>query len=174
MGPQGTEDTLVRFAPFSSVVEEAAAPHARRGIEIVTRIEGPARSQPSMARSPEIVQGLRNLVQNAVDFAATTVWIDLDWDASELRLRIGDDGPGYPPELLGRIGDPFVRKRQSLRERPGYTGMGLGLFIAKTLLERSGARIAFANADPASPDPARPSGAIVTVVWPRARVSPGG
>ena len=64
-----------------------------------------------MARSPEIVQGLRNLVQNAVDFAATTVWIDLDWDEAELRLRIGDDGPGYPPELIGRIGDPFVRKR---------------------------------------------------------------
>jgi two-component system sensor histidine kinase RegB len=172
MGPQGKEDILVRFAPFSSVVEEAAAPHANRGIEIVTRIDGPARSQPSMARSPEIVQGLRNLVQNAVDFAATTVWIDLDWDASELRLRIGDDGPGYPPELLGRIGDPFVRKRPTPRARPGYTGMGLGLFIAKTLLERSGARIAFANAAGGSTGPARPSGALVTVAWPRARVAP--
>ena len=172
MGPQGNQDALVRFAPFSSVVEEAAAPHAHRGIEVVTRVEGPMRSQPSMARSPEIVQGLRNLVQNAVDFAATTVWIELDWDASELRIRIGDDGPGYPPELIGRIGDPFVRKRTPLRERPGYTGMGLGLFIAKTLLERSGARIAFANADDApGPHPPRPSGAIVTVAWPRARVT---
>jgi two-component system, sensor histidine kinase RegB len=173
MGPQGKQDALVRSAPFSSVVEEAAAPHARRGVEVVTRIDGPPRSQPAMARSPEIVQGLRNLVQNAVDFAATTVWIDLDWDASELRLRIGDDGPGYPPELLGRIGDPFVRKRPLPSERPGYAGMGLGLFIAKTLLERSGARVVFANAaDAAPPDPAHPSGAIVTVTWPRPRVSP--
>jgi len=174
MGPQGKQDALVRFAPFSSVVEEAAAPHARRGIEVVTRIEGPMRGQPAMARSPEIVQGLRNLVQNAVDFAATTVWIDLDWDAVELRLRIGDDGPGYPPELIGRIGDPFVRKRPLPGERPGYAGMGLGLFIAKTLLERSGARVGFANAaDGRPPDTARPSGAIVTVNWPRARVVQG-
>lgn len=191
MGPQGKQDALVRFAPFSSVVEEAAAPHASRGIRLVTRITGSLRDQPAMARSPEIVQGLRNLVQNAVDFAATTVWIDLDWDTAELRLRIGDDGPGYPPELLGRIGDPYVRKRPAPpAERPGYAGMGLGLFIAKTLLERTGARIAFVNApdtthhtaphtipdrvpDTGAPAPApRPTGAIVTVAWPRDRVAP--
>jgi two-component system sensor histidine kinase RegB len=173
MGPQGKQDALVRSAPFSSVVEEAAAPHADRGIRIVTRIEGVAQSQPAMARSPEIVQGLRNLVQNAVDFASTTVWIDLDWDASELRLRIGDDGPGYPPELIGRIGDPFVRKRPAAVERPAYTGMGLGLFIAKTLLERSGARVRFGNAAAGVRGETRPSGAIVMVAWPRARVAPG-
>jgi two-component system sensor histidine kinase RegB len=171
MGPQGKQDALVRSAPFSIVVEEAAAPHAERGIDIVTSIDGPGRSQPAMVRSPEIVQGLRNLVQNAVDFAATTVWIDLDWDDAELRLRIGDDGPGYPPELIGRIGDPFVRKRPPAVERPGYAGMGLGLFIAKTLLERSGAQVVFANAHDGA-DRDRPSGAIVTVAWPRARVSP--
>ena len=175
MGPQGKQDALVRFAPFSSVVEEAAAPHAERGIAIVTRIEGRRRASRPMARSPEIVQGLRNLVQNAVDFAATTVWIDLDWDEAELRLRIGDDGPGYPPELIGRIGDPFVRKRPPAVERPGYAGMGLGLFIAKTLLERSGAQVVFANAadSPSSRDRPRPTGAIVLVAWPRTRVSPG-
>jgi two-component system, sensor histidine kinase RegB len=174
MGPQGKQDALVRFAPYSSVVEEAAAPHAGRGIEVVTRIEGVPQSQPAMERSPEIIQGLRNLVQNAVDFAATTVWIDLDWDAAELRLRIGDDGPGYPPELIGRIGDPFLRKRSPLSaERPGYAGMGLGLFIAKTLLERSGARVRFGNAaDFSSPAPERPTGAVVTVAWPRSHVAP--
>ncbi|HVH01616.1 MAG TPA: ActS/PrrB/RegB family redox-sensitive histidine kinase [Amaricoccus sp.] len=171
MGPQGKQDALVRFAPFSSVVEEAAAPHADRGIEVITSVAGQPRSQPAMARSPEIVQGLRNLVQNAVDFAESTVWIDLDWDAGELRLRIGDDGPGYPPELLGRIGDPFVRKRPPPpAERPGYAGMGLGLFIAKTLLERSGGRVRFGNASdggPPGPVRARMTGAIVLVAWPR-------
>ena len=172
LGPQGKQDALVRFAPFSSVVEEAAAPHADRGIRIVTRVESPGRGQPAVVRSPEIVQGLRNLIQNAVDFAATTVWIDLDWNAAELRLAIADDGPGYPPELIGRIGDPFVRKRAaSPTERPEYAGMGLGLFIAKTLLERTGARIAFANAADLPAGPAGPAtGAIVTVRWPRARV----
>lgn len=173
MGPQGKQDSIVRYAPFTSVVEEAVGPHAGRGIAVVTRAGGPAPSQPAMARSPEIIQGLRNLVQNAVDFAASTVWIDIDWNEAELSLRIGDDGPGYPPELIGRIGDPFVRRRPPAPERPGYAGMGLGLFIAKTLLERSGARLVFGNAGTGeSYAPDRPSGAVVVVRWPRGRVTP--
>lgn len=181
MGPRGKQDMLVLHGPFSSVVEEAAAPHADRGIRIITRVEGGSvedgpLDQPALARSPEIIQGLRNLVQNAVDFARSAVWIDLDWTATELRVAIGDDGPGYPADLIGRIGDPFVRRRSLLGvERPAYEGMGLGLFIAKTLLERSGARLVFSNGEEQAPGPqefARPSGAIVTVTWPRARVSP--
>ncbi|MFT3975131.1 MAG: ActS/PrrB/RegB family redox-sensitive histidine kinase [Amaricoccus sp.] len=190
MGPRGKQDLMVRSAPLSSVVEEAAAPHAGRGIRVITRVEGGIAEdapddQPQMLRRPEIVQGLRNLVQNAVDFAATTVWIDLDWTEREIRVAIGDDGPGYPPDLIGRIGDPFVRRRSRLAaERPAYEGMGLGLFIAKTLLERSGARLDFRNAelepgsvpDPEAPPPefARPTGAVVTVTWPRPRVAPEG
>lgn len=185
MGPRGKDDTHLHYAPFSSVLEEAAAPHADRGIRIITRVEGApiedaALPQPELARAPEIVQGLRNLVQNAVDFARTTVWIDLDWTPGEMRVVIGDDGPGYAPDLLGRIGDPFLRGRQGgTRERPGYDGMGLGLFIAKTLLARTGARIDFGNGSPnpsaarivGLPEFSRPSGAIAAVIWPRARVS---
>lgn len=185
MGPHGNakgrEDAMLLFAPISSVVEEAAAPHADRGIRIITRVEGAPLEegpevQPELARQPEIIQGLRNLVQNAVDFAASTVWIDLEWSETELRVEIGDDGPGYPPELIGRIGEPFLGRRAPAQaERPGYEGMGLGLFIAKTLLERSGARLVFRNGRPddtAGPaDFARATGAIVTVTWPRARVS---
>ena len=184
MGPRGKDDALIHFAPFSAVLEEAAAPHAERGIRIITRVEGGlpedgTEGQPEVARRPEIIQGLRNLIQNAVDFAHSTVWIDLDWTSADLRVVVGDDGPGYPIDLIGRMGDPFVRKRSgSQKERPGYEGMGLGLFIAKTLLERTGARIMFSNG---SDDPkgaklagplefSRPPGAIVTVVWPRSAI----
>ena len=82
-----------------------------------------------------------------------------------------DDGPGYPSFMLGRIGDPFVRYRKTERERsarPEYEGMGLGLFIAKTLLERTGAELSFANAsDPFLTPEERPDrcGAIVELVW---------
>ena len=120
MGPQGNQDALVRFAPFSSVVEEAAAPHAHRGIEVVTRVEGPMRSQPSMARSPEIVQGLRNLVQNAVDFAATTVWIDLDWDA----VGAPDPDRRRRPRLPARADRPH---RRSLRAQAPAAARAPGL-----------------------------------------------
>lgn len=183
MGPRGKSDALMLTAPLSSVVEEAAAPHADRGVRIITRVDGatgadsPSR-QPQIARRPEIIQGLRNLVQNAVDFARSTVWIDIDWTQSDLRVVIGDDGPGYPADLLGRLGDPFVRSRSPQKERPGYAGMGLGLFIAKTLLERSGADLRFTNGSD-SPDEARlagapefsrPTGAIVAVIWSQNRV----
>ena len=189
MAPHGRDDTLVRFAPFSNVVEQAAEPHAGRGIRIITRIEGAAveegpEVQPELARRPEIIQGLRNLIQNAVDFAAATVWIDLEWTDAELKVEIGDDGPGYPPDLIGRIGDPFLGRRTAAQperqpdrqaERPGYEGMGLGLFIAKTLLERTGARLHFGNGQPdegaVPPEYASATGATVTVTWPRARVS---
>jgi two-component system sensor histidine kinase RegB len=176
MGPRGKEDALVRQAPFSSVIEEAAAPHAERGIRIVLRVEGGTvdegpEVQPLVPRRPEIIAGLRNLIQNAVDFARTTVWIDLDWNSTQLRVVVGDDGPGYPSDLIGRLGDPFVRGRPMTPvERPGYVGMGLGLFIAKTLLEGSGARLHFSNGlapDGAPVEFARPSGAVVTVSWPR-------
>jgi two-component system, sensor histidine kinase RegB len=108
------DDAQVHVAPLSRLVEEAAAPHVDRGIRVITRIEGGLVEegpswQPDIARLPEIVQGLRNLVQNAVDFARAHVWIDLDWSATEIRVAIGDDGPGFPPELIGRIGEPFLR-----------------------------------------------------------------
>jgi len=189
MGRSGKDDALLRQVPALALVQEAAAPHRNRGKTIILRINGapesaPPRQQPLVARAPETIHGLRNLVQNAVDFAVQTVWIDIDWDKRQLKIRIGDDGNGYPPDLIGRIGDPFVRGRSTEsrpESRPGYEGMGLGLFIAKTLLERAGGRLTFANGTqsrgrlrrpPLGPvEHARPSGAIVEVAWPYASIA---
>ena len=126
-------------------------------------------------RRPEIIHGLRNLIQNAVDFAREDVWIDLLWNESHITVRITDDGTGFPPHLIGWIGDPFMRRRREDERdtRPGYDGMGLGLFIAKTLLERTGAVLRFSNgADPFLAEDERPkrSGAVVEVIWPRAQI----
>ncbi len=175
MGRAGKDDLLLRRAPLSAVVEEAAEPHMNRG-KIINIDSGPPEAdpadQPDILRMPEVIHGIRNLVQNAVDFAVETVWVELDWTDEAISVRILDDGPGYPTHLIGRIGDPFVRRRRSgsdRRYRPGYEGMGLGLFIAKTLLERSGAELSFANgAD--SRASMLPRGAIVEVVWPRDRL----
>jgi two-component system sensor histidine kinase RegB len=106
-----------------------------------------------------------------VDFARSTVWVDGEWTDRSVTIRIVDDGEGYPSQVIGRIGDPFVRSRRSaqdLHRRPEYEGMGLGLFIAKTLLERTGAELSFANAsDPFLTPDERPErcGAIVELVW---------
>ncbi|MEM9047261.1 MAG: ActS/PrrB/RegB family redox-sensitive histidine kinase [Pseudomonadota bacterium] len=188
LGRAGKDDRHMRSAPVEAVVEEAAEPHRERGKTMILRIvgsvagSGSTPNQPMIIRHPEIIHGLRNLVQNAVDFAKDHVWIDIGWDDSELRIAVGDDGPGYPEDMVGRLGDPFVRRRAEMpipsAERPGYEGMGLGLFIAKTLLERMGAQVTFANGSEgrllpglhatADPKIARPPGAIVEVIWPRA------
>ncbi len=179
MGRAGKDDLHMHRAPIEAILREAAEPHLNRGkaLEITAQpVRGGEERQPVVARQPEIIHGLRNLIQNAVDFAASTVWIEAEWSPESLSIRVVDDGPGYPPHVLGRIGDPFLRARiatQPQVERPEYEGMGLGLFIAKTLLERSGAELSFANAaDPHLPEGRRPGrcGAIVEVIWPRGRI----
>jgi len=181
MGRAGKDDLHLRQAPISTVIHEAAEPHMHRGKTIHFE-EGPgvggSLQQPSILRQPEIIHGLRNLIQNAVDFSRANVWVEAMWTQDSISIRILDDGRGYPPHLIGRIGDPFVRRRRTESERkarPEYEGMGLGLFIAKTLLERSGASLSFANgsAQSLSADNRTQSdrrGAIVEVIWPRATI----
>ncbi|PIV72999.1 MAG: two-component sensor histidine kinase [Rhodobacteraceae bacterium CG17_big_fil_post_rev_8_21_14_2_50_65_11] len=182
MGRAGKDDLHMRSAPFGAVVREAAEPHMGRGPSVHLEFEpqqGATKAQPVIHRHPEIIHGLRNLVQNAVDFARTDVWVEGRWDSDTISLRVMDDGPGYPPDLLGRLGDPFLRRRTSAREaaqRPEYEGMGLGLFIAKTLLERSGAKVRFSNAtDPflLDEDSGTRRGALAEVSWPAARLQLG-
>jgi two-component system sensor histidine kinase RegB len=174
MGRIGKEDLHVRHAPLEALLREAAEPHSDRGRQIIYRLPD-GRRQPTVLRRPEIVHGLRNLIQNAVDFSAGHVRIDADWDADRISVRIADDGPGFPASVIGRLGDPFVRRRRiedDRKARPAYEGMGLGLFIAKTLLERSGAEVTFVNARDATPPNEPWLGAIVLVVWPKSAISP--
>ena len=175
MGKAGKDDLQMRQAPFSAVLHEAAEPHLARGKEVIFSFSpgpGSEASEPMVLRRPELIHGLRNLIQNAVDFATSRVWVDGQWTADQLTIRIIDDGRGFPVQVIGRIGDPFVRSRRgsgAAAARPGYEGMGLGLFIAKTLLERTGAELSFANAGDAfltmEERPDR-SGAIVEAIWP--------
>lgn len=102
--------------------------------------------------------GLGNLIENAVDYARKTVTVTVEYDPALLIIIIEDDGNGYAPDILTRIGEPYVTTRQR-DDTAG--GLGLGLFIAKTLLERSGAAISFGNRDPETP------GARIRVEWPR-------
>ncbi len=174
MGEAGKDDLHLKYAPIASVVESAAEPHMNRGKTVsITFFPSPANQpQPEISRKPEIMHGLRNLIQNAVDFATENVWVDIKHQNGVITVKIIDDGEGFPPHLLDRIGDPFVgshKKTANHSRRPGYEGMGLGLFIAKTLLERSGAEIGFVNGcDPFLVDNERPDrcGAIVEVCWP--------
>lgn len=158
MGGAGREDLLIRSAPLSELLAEAAAPHRDRGIRIT---EPSGDENPIVHRDAAVIHGLRNLIQNGVDFARAQVTMQTGSDRREIWVRVSDDGPGFPPALLPRIGSPFLTTRPRAEDGRSYEGMGLGLFIAKALLERSGARLRFGNG---------PQGAEVTVTWLRERI----
>ncbi len=181
MGQAGKDDLYLRQTPLAALLIEAAEPHIDRGKRVLFSPESDivgAEQTPTVWRSPEIIHGIRNLIQNAVDFAETTVWIEASWTAQTVTVRIIDDGQGIPPQIIGRVGDPYIRYRPSSSDRekrPEYQGMGLGLFIAKTLLERSGAELTFANARGAGsqyPQPGQRCGAIVEVIWQTSDIYP--
>ena len=185
MGRIGKSDKHLRAAPLSEILREAAEPHLKRGIKIEMQFQGVGAGQigiqPQTMRRPEIIHGLRNLIQNAVDFSRSQVILVSRWDQDHVFVEIHDDGPGFSQAVLSRIGDPFMRSRRldvSSPARMGYEGMGLGLFIAKTLLERSEAQLTFTNAKGATKSSKNSqglSGAIVKVVWPRSKIeSPKG
>ena len=103
-------------------LREAAEPHLNRGKRVAfafAPLQDGVEAQPSILRRPEIIHGLRNLVQNAVDFARSSVWVEGEWTSRRIIVRITDDGDGFPAGLIGRIGDPFVRAR-----RAGDAGRG--------------------------------------------------
>jgi two-component system, sensor histidine kinase RegB len=149
------------------LIDEAAAPYRGFHTEILISVkpEPDAGEEPIGERRPGVIYGLANLVENAVDFARERVDITAVWSSREVVITIGDDGPGIPPLVLDALGEPYVTTRPSRRRGQGTdgepAGMGLGFFIAKTLLERSGATVALQNRE------APASGAVATVTWRR-------
>jgi two-component system, sensor histidine kinase RegB len=144
--------------PISVLVEAAAAPHQERDVRLILATTGtPAEDEPLVRRSPEILHGLNNLIQNALQFARREVTVTTFWDQGTVTVEITDDGPGFLLHLLGRLGEPYLSTRAGAADH-----MGLGIFIAQTLLERSGARLAFDNLEE--------GGAHVVISWNRANL----
>lgn len=145
--------------PFTALLEETAGnfesektPIEIRALPLEERGEDP----PCVEASAGLLQGLAMLVQNAVQFADHEIVLTLDWEGERITLLVEDDGPGFDLASRSRLGEPFY----SSRPRGGdETHLGLGLFIARTLLGACGARLTFGNR-------AR-GGAVVEVVWPQ-------
>lgn len=141
--------------PLTALIDAASTSH--RATATVLRIVAEpldGSPEPVVRRRPEIIHGIGNLLQNALQFAQREVEVVASWDVDSVRLAIADDGPGFPSHLLSRIGEPYISARA---DRSGH--MGLGIFIAETLLGRTGARVEFGNR--------RQGGAQVLVHWER-------
>jgi two-component system sensor histidine kinase RegB len=161
--------------PISALVEAAGAPYRASGVHVIYATATSTGEEPQVARRPEIMHGLGNLIQNAIQFASREVTATIAWDPDAVTVEIVDDGPGFPSHLLPRLGQPYLSSRApppSAKPPPAKPAdrhgepageaqhMGLGIFIAQTLLERTGARLDFGNL----PE----GGAQVVVHWPRA------
>jgi two-component system sensor histidine kinase RegB len=160
---QATDAAMSRAA-LPSLIEEAAEPHVSVGVTVQCSCSplssaGQERDRPPIVqRRPEIIHALGAFIENAVSFASREVTVNARWSEREVRVYITDDGPGFAASVLAKLGEPYFSDR-SIEQRGG--GLGLGFFIACTLLERTGARITPYNRQ----SPAK--GAVVRIVWPR-------
>jgi len=146
------------------------APHRDFGVDIKVRVAVAAAAEPVGTRNPAILYGVGNILENAVDFARNTVEVNAWWNNDTVEIVVSDDGPGFAPDILKRIGEPYLSRRRSVEDSQGGTqggGLGLGVFIARTLLERTGAKVSFSNR------PFPDHGAVVQIVWPRRRFEAG-
>jgi two-component system, sensor histidine kinase RegB len=146
---------------LSQLIEEVVEPQRHFGVEVKVAQEGEG-PEPVCLRNPGIMYGLGNLVENAIDFARTEVRLMAKWSPHAVTITIQDDGPGFSPDVLAHLGEPYVSTRFDRRSKTeDGSGLGLGLFIAKTLLERSGAVVKTTNSEPPS------TGACIVIRWSR-------
>jgi two-component system sensor histidine kinase RegB len=161
--PEEQQPDHFNAMPAPLLVELAAEGHRRP--EVALRVEehgDPADPvTPLLPRRPELIHGLGNLLQNAIEFAQQEVKVTIGWNAAEISITISDDGKGFPKELLDRLGDPYLSSGADMKKATERKGdhMGLGIFIAQQLIERSGGSVSFDNNSY--------GGAEVIATWPR-------
>ncbi|MGJ8564269.1 MAG: ActS/PrrB/RegB family redox-sensitive histidine kinase [Alphaproteobacteria bacterium] len=153
---RGDEGDLIHDRMSLDVMlNEAADPFFGLGSELDISVSGEG-EEPSLRRQAELLYGMRNFIENAVGFADSSVTIKGTWDDTTLKVSITDDGPGFDAAIIGRLGEPYVSGRGE-DEKAG--GLGLGFFIAKTLIERTGGLVKFGNH--------KQGGAFINLTWPR-------
>jgi len=152
-------DVIHDILSIEDVLEEAAEPYITFEKDISLDVSGEG-DPPVLKRQAELLYGLKNFIENAVDFASSAVVLTGRWDETSLSIIIDDDGQGFDPSILGRLGQPYVSRRQQPKQVDELAGgLGLGVFIATTLIERTGGKVTFSK----SPQ----GGARVKLVWSR-------
>lgn len=182
----GRHEPVISTKTLAVILDDLVAPHREFGVPIAVTGKGDEPA-PIMRANPALTYGLGNLVENAVDFADSQVQVEGSWDETSVYIKVQDDGPGFAPDVLARLGEPYISKRRDgpkmgdvLKESSDGAGisnglgadlgaglgggLGLGFFIAKTLLERAGAQVDVQNAADSLP------GACVTITFARETV----
>ena len=135
------EDNFLSSIKLEDLIEEIINSFKETSSKRIELIAGDDNNKIYIQRTPEIIYGLRNFIGNAVKFSRNKVQINLKSDDNVIEIRINDDGPGFPEDIIDKIGEPYIKSKS--KELNSNSGLGLGTFLGKTLLERQGAKLIF-------------------------------
>ena len=151
-----SDDQFFNLTKVESLLEEIIISFEETSDKKISLLENGDKNKINIKRSPEIVFGLRNFIGNAIKFADKEVRIKLISDEENLVLIVNDDGPGFAEDIIKLIGEPYLKSRS--KQITGKAGLGLGIFLGKTLLERKKAQLTFFNKEDLK-------GATVKIAW---------
>ncbi|MDA8771316.1 ActS/PrrB/RegB family redox-sensitive histidine kinase [Candidatus Pelagibacter bacterium] len=135
------EDIFLSSIKFEDLLEEIINSFKETSSKKIELHVGSDQNKINIQRSPEIIYGLRNFIGNAVKFSKNKVKIYLKSDQRIIEIKINDDGPGIPEDVINKIGEPYIKSKS--KELSSNSGLGLGTFLGKTLLERQNAKLLF-------------------------------
>ena len=150
------EDIFLSSIKFEDLLEEIISSFKETSSKEISLSVAKDENKISIQRTPEIIYGLRNFIGNAVKFSKSKVKINLFSDKNLIEIKINDDGPGIPEDIIKKIGEPYIKSKS--KELSSNSGLGLGTFLGKTLLERQNAKLSFRrNSDL--------GGALISITW---------
>ena len=150
------EDIFLSSIKLEDLLEEIIDSFKETSSKKIELVSNDDNNKINIERTPEIIYGLRNFIGNAVKFSKSRVKIDLMSDLEKIEIKINDDGPGIPDDIIKKIGEPYIKSKST--ELNSNSGLGLGTFLGKTLLEKQGAKLLFRRNNDLG-------GALVIISW---------
>ena len=150
------EDSFINSIKLEDLLEEIISSFKETSSKNIQLFNENDQNKINIQRTPEIIYGLRNFIGNAVKFSKNEVKINLSSNDKTIEIKINDDGPGIPEDIINKIGEPYIKSKS--KELSANSGLGLGTFLGKTLLERQGASLMFRRNG-------KLGGALVAISW---------
>ena len=150
------EDKFFSTTKLEDLLEEIINSFKETSSKEIILVSDNDKNKIDIRRSAEMIYGLRNFIGNAIKFSKSKVNIFLMSNNKEIKIIVNDDGPGFPKDIIDKLGDPYIKSRSL--ELNSNSGLGLGTFLGKTLLERQNAKLSFK-------DDKNLGGASVVISW---------
>jgi two-component system sensor histidine kinase RegB len=135
------DDQFINIVKVEDLLEEIIISFKETSDVKINLVCNEDKNKINIKRAPELVYGLRNFIGNAVKFSKSKVKVILRSDEKTIQIEINDNGPGIPEDIINKIGEPYIKSRS--KQLSSNSGLGLGTFLGKTLLERKNAKLLF-------------------------------